>query len=390
MKMITTGSAVAACLLCAGVFLAHGATVYWTEANFSAPRIVQANGNGVIVSTLALPAQSLPQALALGRATNRLYWTELAFLNAHVKFARTDFGDSGAVVSLQSCARGVAIDSTNGKIYWTTTNLQTGPGIFRANLDGSMAEQLESFGASSAHTPYGIAIDEKKRTVYWTDFGSGAIEKDSAAPLAPITPVVTGLAGPSGITLDPDSGYLFWTDANAGAIGRSKLDGSAVTNIVLGCSKPQYITIDRPSGRLYWTEFGANLVRSSKRDGTDTVVLAHTVFPPCGIAVSSEPPVATNNLHTPNAPGSYAVSVENPAGRVSGYVRVRYQLPQPGRVVIELFDLLARRVLPPVSVFQTAGYYQRDLNVGNLGPGAYCVRFHTGQFTSTSEQTIVR
>jgi hypothetical protein len=35
------------------------------------------------------------------------------------------------------------------------------------------------------HTPHGIAIDEKTQTLYWADFGAGAIDRASAAPSAP-------------------------------------------------------------------------------------------------------------------------------------------------------------------------------------------------------------
>lgn len=379
----------ALCLIALCAFRAQSTTVYWMEADFGAPRLVMADGSGAIKSTLALAAQSLPQALALSRGTNAVFWTELAFLNAHVKFARADLGDSGTVVSLQSCARGIAIDSTNKKIYWTATNLTAGPGIFRANLDGSSAELLQFFGASSLHTPHGIAIDEKTQTLYWADFGAGAIERASAAPLAPWQAIVTGLDGPVGIALDPDSGFLFWADANAGNIGRSGFDGSGAIKIVVNCESPQYLDIDRSSRMLFWTEFGAGLVRSSKYDGTDTITLAHTAFPPCGIAAMAGTPVLSRTVNTPQTPVRYAVFVNpgDPSGKI---IRIRYQLPQTSRVAIEVFDLRSRRVDAPPAALQTGGYYYRDINASALAPGAYCVRFTAGQFTSTTKYTIVR
>jgi DNA-binding beta-propeller fold protein YncE len=359
------------------------------EANFGAPRLVMADGSGTIKSTLAIAARSLPQALAINPATNAVFWTELAFLNAHVKFARADLGDSGTVVSLQSCARGIAIDSTNKKIYWTATNLTAGPGIFRANLDGSSAEPVEFFGASSVHTPHGIAIDEKTQTLYWVDFGAGAIDRASAAPSAPWQAIVTGLAGPVGITLDPDSGFVFWTDANAGSIGRSGLDGSGAVKIVANCGSPQYLSIDRTSQRLFWTEFGAGLIRSSRYDGTDTITLAHTSFPPCGIAAMAEPSVAAQTVRVHQVPERYAVFVNStkPFGKT---IRIQYQLPRTSSVTIEVFDLQSRRVATLAAVLQTGGYYHRDVDASKLAPGAYGVRFTAGQFTSTTKYTIVR
>lgn len=385
----TSAWGLALCLIALCVFRAHGTTVYWMEANFGAPRLVMADGSGAIKSTLALAAQSLPQALAISRGTNAVFWTELAFLNAHIKFVRADLGDSGTVISLQSCARGIAIDSTNKKIYWTATNLTAGPGIYRANLDGSSAELLQFFGASSMHTPHGIAIDEKTQNLYWADFGSGEIDRASAAPQAPWQAIVTGLAGPVGIALDPDSGFVFWADANAGSIGRSGLDGSGAMKIVVNCGSPQYLDVDRSSRRLFWTEFGAGLVRSSKYDGTDTITLAHTTFPPCGIAAMAGTPVASRTVRVPQVPEHYAVFVNSadPYGRT---IRIRYQLPRTSRVAIEVFDLRSRRIGAPAVAVQTGGYYYRDMDASRLAPGAYCVRFTAGQFTSTTKCTIVR
>jgi hypothetical protein len=387
-RKISAGG-MALCLMALCVFRANGTTLYWMEANFGAPRLVMADGSGAIKSTLAIATRSLPQGLAINPATNAVFWTELAFLNAHVKFARADLGDSGTVVSLQSCARGIVIDSTNKKIYWTATNLTAGPGIFRANLDGSSAEPVEFFGASSMHTPHGIAVDEKTQTLYWADFGAGAIDRASATPLAPWQAIVTGLAGPVGIALDPDSGFVFWTDANAGNIGRSGLDGTGAVKIVANCGSPQYMGVDRTTQRLFWTEFGAGLIRSSRYDGTDTITLAHTTYPPCGIAAMAEPSVVSRTTHVPRVPDRYAVFV-NSADPFSRTIRIRYQLPRTSRVAIEVFDLRSRRVDALAAAQQTGGYYNRDVDASRLAPGAYCVRFTAGQFTSTTKYTIVR
>jgi sugar lactone lactonase YvrE len=381
-----------ACIIASFVLRAHGANVYWIEANFSAPKLVMANAAGTTTSTLPLASGSLPQALAVSPGTNAVFWTELAFLNAHVKFAGASLADSGVAVSLQSCGRGVAIDSTNKKLYWTSTNLSAGPGIFRANLDGTSAEQIQSFGAASLHTPFAIALDEKTQTLFWTDFGSGAIVKAPATPLSAYQPIVTGLSGPVGIVFDADSSLVFWTEANAGNIGRSKPDGSGKTTIVTNCSRPQYISLDRIGRRLFWTESGANLVRSSRLDGTDTLTLAHTAFPPCGIAVSAGQ--LTLSRPQPGAlrsPETYGVSVSGPADRSgAGAIRIRYRLPAAGRAVIEVFDLSSRRVWLAAAVSEGAGYYQKDLGGRVIGPGAYLVRFRANSFTSTMRVTVVR
>jgi len=380
----------AMCFIAFYVLDAQGAFVYWIEANFAAPKLVMADGSGSITTTLTLANGSLPQALAISPGTNAIYWTELSFLNAHVKFAHADLTDSAAAVSLQSCARGIAVDSTNKKVYWSSTNLSAGPAIFRANLDGTSAEQIQSFGSASRHTPFGIAVDEKTQTLFWTDFGSGAIEKAPAAPLSAPLAIMTGLGGPVGIVFDADSGLLFWTDANAGTIGRSKADGSGAITIVTNCARPQYIGIDRGGQRLYWTEFGASRVRSSGFDGNDTLTLAQTAFPPCGIAVSAGASTLSRQNPAPRIPHAFAVAVDNPADRLSGRsIRIRYQLPTQSRVVIEVFDLRSSRVFATQPALQAAGSYTRNLNAPQaLVGGTYIVRFVAGDFRSTFRSTM--
>ncbi len=393
MKTINILAAPLAAVIGGACFLPlNGATVYWTEINFATPRIVMADSNGSTISSLPVAAQSLPQALALSGGTGRVYFTELAFLNAHVNSIGTNLGSPAAVVGLQSCARGTAIDSTNAKIYWTTTNLAAGAGIFRANLDGSSAEEIEFFGPGAAHTPYGIAVDEKNRTVYWADFESGAIEKDSAASMASVVPVVSGLSGPVGVVLDPDSGFIFWTDANSGDIGRARLDGSGRTNVVTGCQTPQYIAMDRFSRRLYWTEFGSARIRCANTDGSDTLTLASTANPPCGIAVAPGGgiPVATMHPADAHMPAAYAVSIANATSAFAGGIHITYRLPKPSLVVIQVFDLLGRRVATFDPLLQPAGQYRMDMPIPHLAAGAYCMGFDAGQFTTTVKFTAAR
>ena len=376
-------------LLALLAFSAYGTMVYWIETNFSSPKLVLADESGGISSSIVLAAQSLPQALAINRGTNAVFWTELGFLGAKIRSVNPGLSDTSTVVSLQSCLRGIAIDSTKGKIYWTATNLFTGPGIYRSNLDGSSVELLEFFGAASVNTPQGIAVDEKKQMLYWADFGAGAIEEAAASPQAAWRPIVTGLSGPVGIALETDSGYVYWTDANAGKIGRSMLDGSGPTTILTNLNRPQYIGIDRTGGRMFWTEFGAKLVRSSKLDGTDTLTLAKTLFSPCGIAVAPQLPVSARPIQTSSIPGVYSVFVSS-ANPLSRIISIRYRLPQESSVAIEVFTVQSRRLNLLFMPRQAPGYYRRDVDASRLAAGAYVVRFTAGHFVSTIKYTVLR
>ncbi len=378
------------CILLMSAVSSQATMVFWIEDNFSSPRLIKADQNGSIQSTLPLGAQSLPQALAIRPQTNVIYWTELSFINAHVKAVGPTLSDTGILVSLQSCARGIAIDSANNKIYWTSTNLSTGPGIFRSNPDGSSQEQIEFFGSSSTHTPFGIAINEKTQTLYWADFSTGVIEKDSAAALAPFTSAVTGLSGPLGVVIDQDSGNIFWTDANAGTIGRSTLTGANKATIVANCASPRYITLDKRTRRLFWTEYGSGVVRSANLDGTDTAIVAHTSYPPVGIGVVSDMPVFSNAMNEPRTPKTYSVSFSHGDRFSNAIVHIIYQLPKASMVSLELFDAQSRKVNSTRSSMQSAGFYQHNINLSPLAQGVYCIRFTADQFTSAIKYTRMK
>ncbi|HMD67475.1 MAG TPA: hypothetical protein VKF42_01260 [Chitinivibrionales bacterium] len=387
MKQLIRDAAIVVILT--AVLGADASTLYWIEASFSSPRLVMADASGTVNNTLALAPQSLPQAVAVSTSLGRVFVTELAFLNAHVKYIQTGFADSGALISLQSCLRGIAVDSTNRKLYWTSTNLGAGPAVYRANLDGSSAEVLQTFGAGAAHAPFGIAVIESSQTVYWADFDAGAIMRAQASASAIPQTIVSGLSGPVGVALEPDTGAVFWTDANSGTIGRAGLDGSGARTIVSGLASPQYCALDRLAGRIYWTEFGASLVRSAKLDGSDTVTVAATTYPPVGIAVVSEPAVPVRQPVTLAVPRTFAMT----AG-VLGFpvraIRVRFQLPVESRVNLSVSDLRGRRVTVVPAIDNSAGWYVRDIGVAMFAPGVYCVRFTAGRFVSTAACTITR
>ena len=363
------------------------AALYWTEANFAVPRLVQADTSGAVLSSLTLPASSMPQAIAVDRATKKVFWTELSFVNAHVRAAGGGLTDSGAVVSLQSCLRGVAADSTHGKLYWTSTNLQTGSSLFRANLDGSAAEVLISFGSGTVHAPYGIAIDEKTQTMYWADFDAGEIDRAQTVPSAAPQAVAAGLAGPAGIALDPDSGSLFWTEANAGTISRANPDGSGKAIIISKLAIPLYLCFDRVSRRLFWTEFGGSQVRSAQSDGSDTMTLATTPSPPVGIAVFREPAVKAR-ASTPARPASFGMTAAVAGG--GRILRINYQLPHACSAGIAVYDLRSRRIATASPSWHEAGTYERNIDIRNFAPGTYCLRFIAGTFVATKTETIMR
>jgi DNA-binding beta-propeller fold protein YncE len=93
-----------------------------------------------------------------------LYWTEYG----SGKIERSDLDGSHVtdIVTGLNHPAGIAIDGTNGKIYWTTHESGNGSGTLqRANLNGSGVQTvLSGLGA-----PEGVAIDPTAGFAYYTD-----------------------------------------------------------------------------------------------------------------------------------------------------------------------------------------------------------------------------
>ena len=394
-------------------FGAGSTTLYWIQSDSSNPMLIQADGAGTIQKTLMLSPGTRPQAIVYDPSTKTLFWTELMELNAHIRTARADLSDSGSLLleymdyqapsgqpkradmifrllSLQSFLTGITIDQASQKIYWTTTNQSIGQGIFRSNIDGSSAEMLVSFDMTNTSSPRAIAIDEKSQTMYWANFGAGAIQRSAITPLAKPQTIVIGLKGPVGIALDQDSGMVFWSDAIANTIGRANLDGSAAITIVKNLNQPDYLSIDLRSRRLYWSEIGTLEIRSSNLDGSDLKTLQKTSSVPSGITIvedSVSPLQGTVAVSTQPQPYEISVVSPNPLMKVS---LIQYRLPERVRVNISLFDVQSRRVRVLVDEMQNSGRYQSDLNVSDLAPGLYYYRLAFGQYTAIRRAAMVR
>ena len=73
-------------------------------------------------------------------AQPKMYWTD--WLYGKVMRANLDGTNVEEVLSNQSDAGGIAIDTVAGKIYWTRDPSDLTQGIHRANLDGTNVEPV--------------------------------------------------------------------------------------------------------------------------------------------------------------------------------------------------------------------------------------------------------
>ena len=138
----------------------------------------------------------------------------------------------------------VAVDTNNGKIYWTNYKARK---IQRANLDGTNVEDLIEL--PRVRVPKGIALDVKEGKIYSTDAhlntGSGIIRRLNLDGTEPhIQLKNTRLNGPLDIAVDPYRGKIYWIDFNPGRIHRANLNGTDAEDFLTGIIWERFIALD--------------------------------------------------------------------------------------------------------------------------------------------------
>jgi hypothetical protein len=367
-------------------------TVYWLESNFNAPVLVAADTSGAQVSADTLPPASLPQSLTYSSISHQVIYSELAFVGARIRGVGAVVPDTASLLGGLSALRGICFDHSSNELYFTTTNLLTGSGISRVSANGTGYEPLIGFSPLGNDEPYSIAINSAGDTVYFTNFGIGAIEKAAAMPSASPSTIVSGLAGPAGLAIDGNAGVLYWTELTGRRILSMHLDGSLTKLILTGVDSPNSIAFDPAGMRIYWTEFNTATVKSSRPDGTDIRVLKHTAAPPSAVAIA-------NDVATPVRPeqwvaGGPAIKIFAmlvvSSGVSGGSSLIRYQLPVRSHVELTLFSLRAREVRMLVDATREAGNYEVLLSNAGVPAGTYLCRMTAGPFRQTSVCTLVR
>lgn len=271
--------------------------IYWIESVFDAPSLVKSGADGTTLNSIPLQAGSLPQGIASDSKGKSFFWTELAFTNARLNSISSDFSAERVVISSQSALRGIALDQQNNMLYWTSTNLISGPQILRS--DGYLQEVLIDFGAASYSTPRSIGLDIDNGKMYWANFAEGKIQRADMVVGAIPEDIVTGLSGPTGLAVDADSGKIFWTEMNSHQIKSADLDGSNITLLVSGLSSPNFIAINRAKNRMAWTEMGSGRIKSAALDGTDIFDYGISATAPAGIIIDPNPDLFAELKITP-------------------------------------------------------------------------------------------
>ena len=212
-----------------------GGKLYWTEKTgkrTGALRCANLSGNPNV--KLVKNLTSGPLSIALDIVNRKIYLT-----NAWGKVQRLNFDSSNFqpnfITGLES-PKNIAVDVSGGKLYWTEQTDDTTGKIRRADLDGSNVQLVKALTS----IPHGIALDTTNRKIYLTN-AWGKVQRMNFNGSSFQPNLIKGLESPEGIAVDTVSRKLYWTER--GSIRRANLNGKNIENIVTGLDAPANITL---------------------------------------------------------------------------------------------------------------------------------------------------
>ena len=185
-----------------------------------------------------------------------------------------------------------------GKVYWTQGAGESGGTINSANLDGSNVKELKSILA----VPRGIAVDVSNNKLYWTN-SRGRVQSANADGSGSVENVLENLENLGDIALAGDN--VYWTHRNGG-VGFANLKGQKrIRNISNGADGAGSLVV--AGGKLYWTQGAgesSGTINSANLNGSGVQQVASIQAVPSGIAVDT----ARSKLYWTNSRGRVQVA----------------------------------------------------------------------------------
>ena len=247
--------------------------VYWAEQTVNnSGRIRRANLNGTNVQ-LIQELTSVPQGLALDTTNGKLYLT-----NAQGRVQQMNLNGSGfqpnLIVNLNA-PRGIAVDAAGGKVYWTEQTSDRSGRIRRADLNGSNVQLLQELTS----VPQGLALDTANGKLYLTN-SWGKVQQMNLDGSGFQSNLIVNLDAPRGIAVDVAGRKIYWTEE--GKIRRANLDGSNRQDVATGLGTPDGIFLQttpveiliRESQRppMYWVNADVGTLQSLTGSSVDRLV----------------------------------------------------------------------------------------------------------------------
>lgn len=185
-----------------------------------------------------------------------LYW-----MTAAGSLWRVDVNGTNAIALETgiSGASSVAVDPVTRTIFYTRDSA-----IVRADSDGANPVDIVGNGGF----PSGLAVDSTNRKLYWSDFNGSRVmcaELDGTNP----TQVVGGIGSPSAIAIDASNGKAYVITYNNTRLVRFNLDGTNLETLASNLGGQGVgLAVDSSGGKVYYSTRG-NSIYVANLDGSD-------------------------------------------------------------------------------------------------------------------------
>ncbi|XP_028427412.1 nidogen-2 isoform X7 [Perca flavescens] len=180
---------------------------------------------------------------------------------------RLDATRSKTLLTLHgSIVVGIAYDCKENHVYWTDLSART---INRASM--ATGAEPEILINTNLVSPEGLAVDVKRRLMFWVDSNPDVIESANLDGSGRRTLFDTDLVNPRAIIVVSSTGTLYWTDWNREApkIESSSVDGQNRMVVVSdGIGLPNALTFDSSSGQVCWADAGTKRLECVSPDGS--------------------------------------------------------------------------------------------------------------------------
>uniref|UniRef100_A0A3Q1G0X6 Nidogen 2a (osteonidogen) n=1 Tax=Acanthochromis polyacanthus TaxID=80966 RepID=A0A3Q1G0X6_9TELE len=189
---------------------------------------------------------------------------------------RLDASRSKTLLTLHgSIVVGIAFDCKDNQVYWTDLSART---INRALM--AAGAEPEILINTNLVSPEGLAVDVKRRLMFWVDSTPDVIESANLDGSGRRTLFDTDLVNPRAIIVVSSTGTLYWTDWNREApkIESSSVDGQNRKVVVSdGIGLPNALTYDSSSGQVCWADAGTKRLECISPDGSGRRVIHPTL-----------------------------------------------------------------------------------------------------------------
>ena len=362
--------------------------MYWVNTQTGTlHRLVGANIENLV------PSVKNAISLAVDTTNGKLYWTEkTGNRSGKIQRANLDGSNVQLVKDLTSVSLDIALDTPNGKLYLTNSwgKLQ------RLNLDGS---NFEPNLVRDLQSPNHLALDVQRSKIYWTEQTDDTGKVRSANLDGSDVRLVKELTSlPRGLAVDAANRKLYLTSAS-GQIQRMTLAGSYFRpNLIMGLGSLGEISVDTASRKLYWTESGR--IRRANLNGQNIQDIVTRLGVPADIALG----VMSTNSVTP-APATIAgpeqtLLLSNYPNPFNPETWIPYQLAVSADVRVTIYDALGIVVRELELGHQSAGFYttrsraaywdgRNDIGE-RVASGIYFYTVTAGGFTATRKMLILK